>query len=100
MAELLQAPMVNHEMTSTTFDLPGYRAVRSLGVVRGIVVRSPKFLKQFTASFSVLFGGEISQYVQVAEESRHQALVRMLQHAGEMGANAARVMRVTEYFHP
>ncbi|NWJ97892.1 MAG: YbjQ family protein [Chloroflexi bacterium] len=88
MTENPQIPMVAREMTSTTFDLPGYRAVRSLGVVRGITVRSANFAKQITGAFRTLGGGEIHEYVEVAEQSRERAFVRLLEHAALMGANA------------
>lgn len=83
-----QVPRVAYEMTSTTFDLPGYRAVRCLGLVRGITVRSPNFGKQLTGAFRTLAGGEIHEYLEIAEQSRGRALARMLEHAAAMGANA------------
>jgi len=86
--EFPQGPMVAREMTSTTFDLPGYRVVHGLGVVRGITVRSASFGKQFTGAFKQLVGGEIQQYLEVAEKSREVAFERMLQHANALGANA------------
>ncbi len=88
MVEFPQGPMVPREMSSTTFDLPGYRIVHCLGVVRGITVRSPSFGKQFTGAFKQLAGGEIQQYLEVAEKSRELAFERMLQHANALGANA------------
>lgn len=88
MNESGQGPVVAREMTSTTFDLPGYRVVRTLGVVRGITVRSANLAKQITGAFRTLGGGEITEYVEVAEQSRERAYVRLLEHAGMMGANA------------
>jgi uncharacterized protein YbjQ (UPF0145 family) len=88
MSENAAQPMVPREMTSTTFELPGYRVVRSLGVVRGITVRSANFAKQITGAFRTLGGGEINEYVEVAEQSRERAYVRLLEHAAMMGANA------------
>ncbi len=88
MAEFPGGPMVPREMTSTTFDLPGYRVSRSLGVVRGLTVRSPNFGKQITGAFRQLAGGEIPQFLEVAEKSREVAFERMLQHANALGANA------------
>jgi uncharacterized protein YbjQ (UPF0145 family) len=81
-------PKVDHAMTSTTFDLPGYRITQCLGVVRGITVRSPSFGKQITGSFRQLAGGEIKQFLEVAENTREVAFQRMLQHAAMRGANA------------
>jgi uncharacterized protein YbjQ (UPF0145 family) len=79
---------VAQEMTSTTFDLPGYRVIGTVGVVRGITVRSANFAKQFTGAFRTLVGGEIEEYVELAEKSREQAFTRLLQHAAALGANA------------
>jgi len=81
-------PGIPHSMTSTTFDLPGYRVVRSLGLVRGITVRSANFGNQIVGSFRTLMGGEIHEYVELAEQSRETAFERMLGHAAELGANA------------
>ena len=72
-------------MTSTTFDLPGYRVVRSLGLVRGITVRSANFGNQIVGSFRTLMGGEIHEYVELAEKSRETAFDRMFGHAAELG---------------
>jgi len=80
---------VAQEMTSTTFDLPGYRVVRTVGVVRGITVRSANFAKQFTGAFRTLVCGEIEEYVELAEKGREQAYIRLLQHAAVLGANAS-----------
>jgi uncharacterized protein YbjQ (UPF0145 family) len=74
--------------TTTTFDLPGYRAVRSLGVVRGIVVRSRSIVGNFGAHVQSLFGGNITLYTELCERARSDAFAQMLQHAGELGANA------------
>lgn len=88
MVEFPKGPAVERAMTSTTFELPGYKVVRTLGVVRGITVRSASFGKQFTGAFKQLVGGEIPQYLEVAEQSREIAFDRMLQHANALGANA------------
>lgn len=79
---------VAHSMTSTTFDLPGYHVVRNLGLVRGITVRSTNLGNQIVGSFRTIIGGEIHEYVELAEQSRETAFNRMLMHATEMGANA------------
>ncbi len=88
MSSSAERPMVPHHMTSTTFDLPGYQVVRGLGVVRGITVRSANIGKQITGAFRTLGGGEIHEYVELAEQSRELAFTRLLQHAAEVGANA------------
>jgi uncharacterized protein YbjQ (UPF0145 family) len=82
------AAPVAHDMTSTTFDLPGYRAVRSLGVVRGITVRSPHIGNQILGGLRTILGGEIDEYVKIAEQSRERAFEQLLDNAGQRGANA------------
>lgn len=77
-----------HPLTSTTFDLPGYRVVRSLGVVRGIIVRSRSVIGDFGASIQKFFGGNISLYTSLCEQAREEAFRLMLSHAGQLGANA------------
>jgi uncharacterized protein YbjQ (UPF0145 family) len=80
--------MMDIKMTSTTFDLPGYRAVRSLGVVRGITVRSRGLAGQMVAGLRTIIGGKIHEYVVMCEEAREEAFDLMLKHADEVGANA------------
>jgi len=77
-----------HALTTTTFDLPGYRVVRSLGVVRGIIVRSRSVIGNFGASLQSLFGGNITLYTSLCDQAREDAFNLMLKHAGELGANA------------
>jgi len=77
-----------HPLTTTTFDLPGYRVVKSLGVVRGIVVRSRSIVGNMAASLQTLVGGNISVYTSLCERAREDAFQQMLTHAGELGANA------------
>ena len=75
-------------LTSTTFNVTGYRVVRHLGVVRGVTVRSRGLGGQIAASLRTLAGGKIHEYVSLCEETRGEAFDLMLQHAREMGANA------------
>ena len=77
-----------HPLTTTTFELPGYRVVKSFGVVRGIVVRSRSILGNFGAGLQAIFGGNISLYTTLCERAREDAFNQMLAHAGELGANA------------
>jgi uncharacterized protein YbjQ (UPF0145 family) len=79
---------MDHRMTSTTFDVPGYRVVRSLGVVRGVTVRSRGLAGQFAAGVRGIFGGRIDEYVQLCEQTRAEAFELMVQHADQVGANA------------
>ena len=82
-----------HALTTTTFDLPGYRVVRSFGVVRGIIVRSRSVIGNFGASIQSIFGGNISIYTSLCEQAREDAFQLMLAHAGEVGANAVIAVR-------
>jgi uncharacterized protein YbjQ (UPF0145 family) len=77
-----------HPLTTTTFELPGYRVVKSFGVVRGIVVRSRSVIGNIGASIQAFFGGNISLYTELCERTRQDAFNQMLAHAGELGANA------------
>jgi uncharacterized protein YbjQ (UPF0145 family) len=77
-----------HPLTTTTFDLPGYRVVKNFGVVRGIVVRSRSIVGNIGASLQSLIGGNISIYTSLCEQARAEAFQQMLAHGGELGANA------------
>jgi uncharacterized protein YbjQ (UPF0145 family) len=77
-----------HPLTTTTFELPGYRVVKSFGVVRGIIVRSRSVIGNFGAHLQSLFGGNITLYTSLCERARMDALNEMLLHAGQLGANA------------
>ncbi len=79
---------LTHPLTTTTFDLPGYRVLRSLGVVRGIIVRSRSIVGNIGASLQSIVGGNISIYTSLCERTREEAFNQMLTHAGELGANA------------
>src|SRR6185295_5892409 len=85
--------MIPHENVSTTFDLPGMRVKRNLGVVRGIVVRSRSVFGTIGASLQTLVGGNISLFSDLCEQTRNDAFEIMLQHAAELGANAVIGMR-------
>jgi uncharacterized protein YbjQ (UPF0145 family) len=73
---------------TTAFDLPGYRTVRNLGVVRGIVVRSRSIVGNIGAVLQTLVGGNITLYTELCESARADAFRLMLDHAAELGANA------------
>ena len=83
-----QAADVPYNMTSTTFELPGYRIVSSMGVVRGVVVRSRSVFGTIGAGFQTLFGGNISLFTELAERTRQQAFDTMLLQADMADANA------------
>lgn len=79
---------MNPIFTSTTFDIAGCRVVRSLGVVRGITVRSRSVVGNFVGGLQTVFGGNISIYTELCEHARQEAFDLMMQHADQMGANA------------
>ncbi|MCA3561023.1 MAG: YbjQ family protein [Aestuariivirga sp.] len=78
---------------ATTNDLPGYRVVQVIGLVRGITVRSRSSLGNLGGSIQAFFGGRLSIYVNLAEAAREEALLLMRQHAVAEGANAVLGMR-------
>ena len=80
--------MVPHEYVTTAMELPGFRVKRSLGVVRGITVRSRSIIGTIGASLQTIVGGNISLYSKLCEQARGEAFDLMVQHAGELGANA------------
>jgi uncharacterized protein YbjQ (UPF0145 family) len=82
-----QAVDIPYNMTSTTFELHGFRIVESLGVVRGVVVRSRSVFGTIGASFQTLVGGNISLFTELAERTRQQAFDTMLVQAEMAGAD-------------
>ena len=79
---------VPHAMTTTGLAIDGYRTTRSLGIVRGITVRSRSVLGTIGASLQTLVGGNITLLTELCEKAREEAFELMLQHAQQMGANA------------
>ena len=80
--------IVSHTMVTTQFELDGYRVVRTLGVVRGIVVRSRSIVGTIGASLQTILGGNITLLTQLCEKTRAEAFDLMLQHAADLGGNA------------
>jgi len=79
---------MNHAFTTTAFDLPGYRTVSTLGVVRGITVRSRSIVGSFFGGLQTIVGGNITIYTELCERARLDAFDLMMQHADQLGANA------------
>ena len=79
---------VSHQMVTTAFELPNYRVVQNLGVVRGIVVRSRNVFATLGATLQVIVGGNITVWTTLCEQTRNDAFEIMIQHATEIGANA------------
>ena len=84
---------IPHNFTTTQFELDGYRVVKTLGVVRGIIVRSRSVIGTIGASLQTLVGGNITILTELCEKTRNDAFELMLQHAAELGANAVVGMR-------
>ncbi len=89
----LPPPSFDTAMVTTALELPNFRIVRNLGVVRGIVVRSRSIFGTFGASLQTIVGGDITLYSDLCEKTRQDAFLRMVQHAAEHGANAIVSMR-------
>src|SRR5467141_2578288 len=79
---------VSHQMATTAFELPNFRVTQTLGVVRGIVVRSRNVFATIGASLQTLVVGNITLLTKMCEETRSYAFEIMIQHASEIGANA------------
>lgn len=76
------------QMTSTTFDIPGYKIIRNLGVVRGVTVRSRSIFGNIGAAFQTLAGGNITLYTELCEKTRKESFDIMIAHAEQVGGNA------------
>ena len=80
--------MVAHNMVTTQFEIDGFRVVRTLGVVRGITVRSRSIFGTIGAGLQTIVGGNITLLTNLCERTRAEAFDLMLQHAAEIGGNA------------
>jgi uncharacterized protein YbjQ (UPF0145 family) len=79
--------MIPHDMTSTSFEVPGFLATRSFGIVRGIVVRSRSVFGTIGAGLQTMIGGDITIFTELCEKTREDAFARMLEHAAQTGAD-------------
>ena len=77
----------------TTNDVPGQRVVKTLGVVRGITVRSRNVVSDAIGGVQSMLGGRVGAYVKLAEAARQEAYDDLVEHARAMGANAILAMR-------
>lgn len=75
-------------LTTTAFELKGYRVTANHGVVRGVTVRSRSVFGTIGASLQTLVGGGITLFSELCEKTRAEAFEMLLQHAAEVGANA------------
>lgn len=85
--------MIDSSMVTTNVELNGYKIIQSLGIVRGITVRSRSIFGNIAGGLQTLVGGKISIYTELCEKTREEAFQQMLQHAEERGANAVIAMR-------
>jgi uncharacterized protein YbjQ (UPF0145 family) len=79
---------IDHAMTTTAFTIEGYRTQQTLGVVRGVTVRSRSVIGTIGATLQTLVGGNITLLTELCEKTREEAFGLMLQHAETLGANA------------
>jgi uncharacterized protein YbjQ (UPF0145 family) len=75
-------------LSSTTFEVPGHRTVKSLGVVRGITVRTRSLPVSIVGGLRTLFGGRAGIFTELCESAREEAFQLMEEHALQVGANA------------
>ena len=87
------SPRLDDAMVTTAMTLPGHRVTRSLGVVRGITVRSRSIVGSFIGLFQTLFGGSIPIYLELCEQAREEAYRQMIEEARKLGANGIIAMR-------
>ncbi|MBD9469352.1 heavy metal-binding domain-containing protein [Pseudoxanthomonas sp. PXM01] len=80
-------------MVTTAMELPGYRVVRSLGLVRGITVRSRSIIGNFLGGLQTMLGGNITIYTELCEQARSATYLDMVQHARMLGGNAIIAVR-------
>ena len=85
--------MLSQAFTTSAQELPGYRVTRTLGIVRGIVVRSRSIVGTIGAGIQSLFGGNITLWTEMCEHARQEAFDLMARHAEQMGANAVIAFR-------
>lgn len=79
---------MEQNMTSTTFEIPGYQLTKNLGVVRGIIVRSRSIFGTIGAGLQTIIGGNITLLTELCEKTRYDAYSEMMTHAAQLGANA------------
>ena len=84
---------IARSMVTTGLEIPGHRIVRNIGIVRGLTVRSRSIVGNIGAALQSLVGGNITLYAELCEKAREDAFALMLEHAGNIGANAIVGMR-------
>ena len=89
----MTARPIEHVMTTTAMTLDGFRVTQSLGLVRGVTVRSRSVFGTLGAALQTLAGGNITLLTELCEKTRAEAFEFMLTHAYELGANAVIAIR-------
>src|SRR5215216_503054 len=84
---------MNRDLITTAFEVPNHRITRSLGVVRGITVRSRSLVGTLGATLQTLRGGNITLLTELCEQSRAEAFEIMIRHANDVGASAIVAVR-------
>lgn len=84
---------MQNSLVTTALEIPGYRITRSLGVVRGITVRSRSIVGNFLGGLQSLLGGNITIYTNLCERARLETYQLMCEHARQLGANGIIAMR-------
>jgi uncharacterized protein YbjQ (UPF0145 family) len=84
---------MDHNFVVTTLEIPGTRIAKTLGIVRGIIVRSRSVVGTIGAALQSIVGGDISIYTELCEQTRSDAYDLMIRHAEEVGANAIVAVR-------
>lgn len=79
---------MDRSLVTTAFIIDGYKIVRTLGVVRGITVRSRSILGTIGGSLQTLFGGNITLFTELCEKTREESFELMIKHGEDLGANA------------
>jgi uncharacterized protein YbjQ (UPF0145 family) len=85
--------LLDKTMITTALELPGYRIVRNIGLVRGIMVRSRSIVGNFVGGLQTIFGGNITIYTELCERARSETYQEMVKHARLSGANAIIAVR-------
>ena len=79
---------IDNAMVTSAFTLEGYRVTKNLGITKGIIVRSRSIIGSIGAGIQTIFGGDITLYTELCEQTRQHAFDLMLEHAAQAGANA------------
>jgi len=79
---------IEHQMMTTAFELPGYKIMENKGMAKGIIVRSRSIFGTIGGGIQTLFGGNISLFTSLSEQSRNHSYELLREHAAEMGGNA------------